>query len=93
MKGLPVKGLPMRELLHQYIDHRVGRSRAFINYCLLDERTIIRKQTWLDWISNHDISSHAYIQHFLSSELLKISHYAKCFRSNFCHKRDDKAPC
>ena len=38
------------------------------------------------------MSSHSYIQHLLSSESLKISHHAKCSRSNFCHKRDGKAP-
>jgi hypothetical protein len=41
---------------------------------------------------NHEMSSYPYIQHLLSSESLKISHHAKC-RSNFCHKRDGKAPC
>ena len=42
---------------------------------------------------NHDMSSHAYIRHLLSSESLKISHHAKCSRSNFRHERDGKAPC
>ena len=41
---------------------------------------------------NHDMSSHAYIHHLLSSESLK-SHHAKCFWSNFRHERDGKAPC